>query len=324
MDSDYVAGNLGFDLVRATEATALVAGRWVGLGERVEADRAASQQMRIQLDQVNMRGTIVIGERPQHVDENILGRGLSIGNGQGQEMDVVVDSIEGIRLLAEGLPGAISVAALAPRGAIQNILPIPYIEKIVVGPKAAHALNPECLDAPPAWTLAAIARALDKDIRDMTVFVLNRERHQHLIEDIRASGARVILRPAGDVVGALLASTLDSGIDMLMGIGGTSEGVVSACALKTTGGAILTRLAPRNEEEKKILAQADFDPRRILTGDDLVASNNTFFAATGITEGLFLRGVRYRSSGWTTHSLILRGETRTRRYINTDHLDQTY
>jgi fructose-1,6-bisphosphatase II len=311
--------NLGFSLMRATEAVALVASRWVGRGALIESDRAAARVMRAALDRLNIAGQIVIGERPQHIDPNLLGSGVLVGNGLGPEVDVVVDSIEGVHLLAEGLPDAVSVVAIAPRGAMYTALPTSHMEKLVVGPEAAQALCPECLDAPVAWTLGVLAPALRKSVAEMTVFVLNRPRHQTLIEDIRATGARVILRSEGDVVGALLATTPGSGIDVLMGVGGTPEGVVATCAVKAMGGAILARLTPENEAEREAVAAAGLVAKHALSGDDLVTSDDLFFAATGITDGLLLQGVRYHSAGATTHSLVLRGQPHIRHQVYTDH-----
>lgn len=318
MDKTHLSGHFGFTLVRATEATALVASRWMGRGVLNEADQAAVRVMRGQLDQMDFSGRVIIGERPQYVDPSILGSGIEIGNGQGVAVDVVVDSIEGVRLLAEGVPDAVSVVAITPRGAMRYPLPVTYMEKIVVGPDAAEVLSATAIDAPPAWTLGVVAAALGKRVHDLTVFVLKRDRHNDLIDNIRATGARVLLRPEGDVVGAILAALPGSGIDMLMGTGGTSQGVMSACAVKALGGKMLTRLSPQDAADREAARAAEVDTSQILTSDDLITSDDIFFAATGITDGLLLHGVRYEARAAVTQSLIIRGRTRTRRYVNTN------
>ncbi len=317
--NQYLDDNLGFNIMRSTETAALTASRWVGRGVVEEADQAAAQTMRHSLDRLRIAGHIVIGERPTNVDPAILGSGITVGQGADMETDVIVDSIEGVHLMAEGLPDAISVVAVAPRGSMQYAIPTPYMQKLVVGAEAAQVLRPEALDAPVAWTLGIIAPALGKAVRDLTVFVLKRDRHRTLIEDIRATGARVIIRSEGDVVGALLAALPESGIDVLMGIGGSSQGVVGACAVKALGGALLARLSPRNPEEHAAMKSASLAVSHIFTQDELVTSDDIFFSATGVTDGLLLQGVRYHSAGATTHSLVLRGRTHTRRQIDTYH-----
>lgn len=311
--------NIGFNLMRATEATALVASRWVGRGMIAEADEIAAKVMRAALDQIDIDGQIIIGERPHNVAPSILGDGVAVGTGNGLAMDVVVDSIEGVKLLAQGLPDAVSVVATAPRGSMLNVIPVSHLEKLVVSSRAATALRPEFLDAPPAWTLGVIATTLRQKVEDLTVFVLNRPRHKMLIDDIRATGARVILRSEGDVVGALLAATPNSGIDILMGIGGTPEGVVAACAVKAMRGAMLTRLAPQNETEQEAVKAAGLNTQEVLSGDKLVASHDIYFAATGITDGMLLKGVRYHNAGATTHSIVLNGKSGIKRQIYAEH-----
>jgi fructose-1,6-bisphosphatase II len=317
--SDTIERTLGFSVLRATEAAALVAGRWVGRGDPLAADQAAAEAIYQVLNQVDIDGLIVIGEERRHVDHIFLTTGTSIGNRQGPAMDVVVDSVEGVRLLAEGLPDAVSLVALAPRGTMRSLAPSEYMSKLVVSQEAAHAIGPEALDAPPAWTLGVVARAMGKAVPDLTVFVLKRPRHQTLIEEIRMAGARVLLRPEGDVVGALLAALPGPGADVLMGIGGTAEGVVAACAVKAVGGVVFGRLAPQSEEERQQVADAGLDLKQILPGSELVASDNVFFAATGVTDGLLLKGVHYHATSATTHSLLLRGTSGIRRQIYADH-----
>lgn len=312
--------NLGLDLVRVTEAAALSAGRWMGLGRREGADRAAMQAMYEALNTLDMDGCIVIGEEGKLHTHSLLDTGQRVGTGYGPEMDVVVDPIEGRNLLAQGHPDAISVAAVAPRGSMWSPAPAIYMDKIVVDREAAAALVPQCMDAPAAWILALVARVKDKSVRDLVVFILNRPRHRYLIDEIRAAGARAMLRTDGDVAGALLALTPGVGVDLLMGVGGVSEGVISACAVKAMGGAMLGRLAPQSAEEQAAIEAAGLDTGRILTCDELVSSNQVFFAATGITDGTLMSGVNYHRTHAETQSLVLRCETRTRRLIHAEHL----
>lgn len=311
---------LGFDLARATELTALAAARWMGLNNQQDADRAAAITMRDVLSEIEMDGRIVVGEDANHGHDTLLRSGQSVGTGRSPALDVVVDAIDGCRLLAQGYGTAVSVAAAAPRGALWAPVPAIYMDKIVVGKEVGAALVPECMDAPAAWTLALVARAKGRRVSDLVVFVLARPRHEHLIAEIRSAGARVVLSADGDIVGALLATTPDSGVDVLMGIGGVPEGLMGACAVQASGGAMLGRLAPQGASEREAIQAAGLDTRRILTGEELVGSNQVFFAATGITDGLLLEGVRYMGDRATTHSLILRGETHTRRHMVTEHL----
>jgi fructose-1,6-bisphosphatase II len=237
--------NLGLDLVRVTEAAALAAGRWMGRGDRVSADQAASEAMFAALNTLDMDGRVVIGEEKRVGMHSSLDSGQRVGTGYGPAVDVVVDPVDGTALLTEGRSGAISVVGVAPADSMWAPDPAVYMEKIVVDRQAAGGLSPECLDAPAAWTLALIARLKQKPVRDIVVFVLDRPRHQELIEEIRAAGARVWLRGDGDISGAILAATPNSGADVLMGVGGVSEGVVAACAIKAMEGAMLGRLAPQ-------------------------------------------------------------------------------
>jgi fructose-1,6-bisphosphatase II len=314
--------NLGLDLVRVTEAAALSAGRWMGLGRRREADQAAIDAMAEALNTLDMDGRIVVGEEGKLGTHSALDSGQRVGTGHGPEMDVVVDPIDGRNLLAQGHPDAISVVAVAPRGSMWAPAAGVYMDKIVVDREAAAALVPECMDAPAAWTLALVARVKEKPVRDLVVFVLNRPRHRHLIEEIRAAGARAVLRTDGDISGALLAAAPDVGIDLLMGIGGLSEGVISACAVRAMGGGMLGRLAPQSQEEQAAVEAEGLDTRRILDCHGLIAGREIFFAATGITDGRLLAGVRYRRGCADTESLVLRGETGTRRLIRAEHAMQ--
>lgn len=312
--------NTGLDLVRATEAAALAAARWMGLGRREEADQAATAAMVEALNSLEFDGRIVCGEEGRDAIPEALIGGRSVGSGRGVAVDVVVDAIDGRRLLARGRPGAVAVAAVSTRGAMWSPSPAIYMDKLVVDRTVAPALVPECLDAPAAWTLGLIARAKGKSVRDLTVFVLERPRHAELIDEIRAAGARVMLADDGDISGAVLAASPDSPVDALMGIGGVAEGVIAACAVKALGGGMLGRLAPQSAAEAAAVAAAGLDTRRILSLNDLVNSNQIFFVATGITDGLLLQGVRFRGDRATTNSLILRSETRTRRLIFAEHL----
>lgn len=312
--------NLGLDLVRVTEASALAAGRWMGLGRRDNADQAAASAMSKALNTLDMDGYVVIGEEGKLGTHSPLDSGKRVGTRDGPEMDVVVDPIEGRNLLARGHPDAMAVVGVAPRGSMWSPKPAIYMEKIVVSCEVAEALVPECMDAPVAWTLALVARAMGKPVRDLVVFVLDRPRHRHLIDEIRAAGARAILRSEGDVLGALLAATSDTGVDLLMGIGGVAEGVIAACAIKALRGGMLGRLAPQSEPERAGIEAAGLDLDRILSCDELVSSSQVFFAATGITEGTLLSGVRYHGDMAETESLVLRCETGTRRVIHAEHV----
>ena len=320
MAIEHPPRNLGLDLVRATEAAALTAGRWMGRGLIEEADEAAALAMAQALNTLDMAGQIVIGEEGKLGVHSPLDTGQVVGTGDGPEMDVVVDPIEGRKLLARGHPDAMAVAGIAPRGTMWAPRPAVYMEKVVVSRAVAAALVPQCMDAPAAWTVALVARLKEKRVGDMVVFVLDRPRHQDLIDEVRAAGARVMLRSDGDVFGALQAATPDSGVDLLMGAGGVSEGVIAACAIKALGGGMLGRLAPQSDEERAAVEAAGLDVGEILTCDQLVASNEIFFAATGITGGTLLSGVRYGGRRAVTESLLLRCETGTRRTMRAEHL----
>jgi fructose-1,6-bisphosphatase II len=320
MSEQLLSRNTGLDLVRATEAAALAAARWMGLGLRQEADTAASAAMAAALEAVAIDGRIVIGEEGRRGKLVALPTGRAVGTGHGVPVDVVVDAIDGRRLLAQGRPGAITVAAVAARGTMWAPSVAAYLDKLVVNRQVAPHLVPECLDAPAAWTLGLIARAKGKAVRDLVIFVLERPRHADLIGEIRAAGARVMLADDGDISGALLAASPDGPIDALMGIGGAAEGVTAACGVKSLGGGMLARLAPQSDEERAAIAGGGLDARRIIGLNDLVASEQIFFVVTGITDGLLLKGVHYEGERASTNSLILRSETRTRRLIFAEHL----
>ncbi|WP_448591696.1 class II fructose-bisphosphatase [Thermoflexus hugenholtzii] len=307
--------NLALELVRVTEAAALAAGRWMGRGDREAADRAAVEAMRLMLRSIDMDGVVVIGEGEKD-EAPMLYNGERIGNGRPPQVDVAVDPIDGTRLLALGRPGALAVIALSERGTMFSPGRIVYMHKLAVGPEAREVID---LDAPVVENLRRIARAKGKDVDDLTVVILDRERHADLIREVRAAGARIKLIPDGDVSAALMTAFPDSGIDLLIGIGGSPEGVIAAAALKCLGGEIQARLWPRSEEERRFAAEMGYDLHRILTADDLVRGDNIFFAATGITDGEILRGVRYTGTGARTHSLVMRSRSGTIRFVEAHH-----
>jgi fructose-1,6-bisphosphatase II len=313
--------NVGLDLLRVTEAAAMAAGRWIGLGSPHGAHSAATMAVTEMLDSINIDGQIIIGEEGRLGEHTPLDSGRGVGTGIGPALDVVVDPIDGTKLVVSGLPGAISLVGVAPRGTMWHPPPDAiYMEKIVVDREAAEALVPECMDAPAAWTLALVARVKNKPVRDLTVVVLNRPRHHDLIEEIRAVGARILLRSEGDAEGALEAAISGTGADILMGIGGVSEGVIAACAVKAVGGAMLARLSPQSEEEDALVREADVDGELIRNCQDLVASDDVFFAATGITSSRLLKSIRYKGQHVETHSLLIRAATGTVRFIQAEHI----
>ncbi|WP_135257894.1 class II fructose-bisphosphatase [Thermus caldilimi] len=307
--------NLGLDLMRATEAAALASARYVGRGDKEGGDRAAVEAMRLLLNSPDFRGRVVIGEGEKD-KAPMLYNGEVLGQGEGPLWDLAVDPVEGTRLLALGRPGAISVIAAAPEGTLFNPGPAFYAAKLVVGPEAKGAID---LKASVADNLKEIARALKKEVRELAVFVLDKPRHQRLIEEIRLAGARISLQTDGDVGGALAAVLPDTGIDVLMGTGGTPEGVIAAVAVRALGGGMQMRLDPQSEEERWNVVHAGYDLDRVYTLDELCAAEDTHFAATGITDGPFLRGVRYGESRAWTESLVIRGTTRTLRKVEAWH-----
>ncbi|WP_376790171.1 class II fructose-bisphosphatase [Thermoflexus sp.] len=307
--------NLALELVRVTEAAALAAGRWMGRGDRNAADRAAVEAMRLMLRSIDMDGVVVIGEGEKD-EAPMLYNGERIGNGRPPQVDVAVDPIDGTRLLALGRPGAIAVVALSERGTMFSPGRIVYMNKLAVGPEAREVID---LDAPIPENLRRIAWAKGKHVDDLTVVILERDRHADLIREVRAAGARIKLITDGDVSAALMTAFPDSGIDVLVGIGGSPEAVITAAALKCLGGEIHARLWPRNEEERRFAAEMGYDLQRILTADDLVRGDNIFFAATGITDGEILRGVRYTGNGARTHSVVMRSRSGTIRFVEADH-----
>jgi fructose-1,6-bisphosphatase II len=308
--------NLALELVRVTEAAALGAGRWIGRGDKNAADQGAVDAMRLMLDTVVMSGVVVIGEGEKD-EAPMLYNGEEIGEGGGPEVDVAVDPLEGTRLTALGQPNAIAVIAAADRGSLFFPGAAVYMEKIAVGADAVDAID---ITASPAENVRAVAKAKGRRITDIRVTVLERERHDELIGELRDAGARVNLIRDGDVAPAIAAARPGTGVDMLYGVGGTPEGVISACALKCVGGAMQGRLWPRSDEERRRLADAGYDVGRVLTTDDLVRSDNVFVAATGVTTGALLRGVRYVRDGAITDSIVMRSRSGTVRRIEARHM----
>ncbi len=308
--------NLALELVRVTEAAALAAARMVGRGDKEGADQAAVDAMRAVLDSVSMDGVVVIGEGEKD-EAPMLYNGEQIGDGNPPQVDVAVDPLEGTRLTALGMPSAIAVIAIAERGTMFDPGPCVYMEKLAGGPEIADLLD---LDRPLRETLELIARRKQIDIRDVMVVMLDRERHQEEMRQVREAGARVRLIMDGDVSAALLAVSENSPVDLLWGIGGTPEGVISAAAIKCIGGQLLGRLWPRNDGERSAAKAAGYQLDRVLNCDDLVAGEDVFFSATGVTDGDVLEGVRYQGDrGATTESLVMRSRSGTVRRINARH-----
>jgi fructose-1,6-bisphosphatase II len=307
--------NLALELVRVTEAAALAAGRWVGRGDKEAADQAAVDAMRLMLDSVSMDGVIVIGEGEKDAAP-MLYNGEPVGNGSGPAVDVAVDPIDGTRLTSVGQPNALSVVALAERGTMFFPGAAVYMEKVAAGPEAAGALDST---APPDENVRRVAKAKGVSPEEITVVILDRDRHRDIIASCRDAGARVFLITDGDVAPAIAAARVGSGIDMLIGIGGTPEGVIAASALKCLGGGMLGRLYPRNDDERQRLLDAGYDIEQVLTLHDLVSGQDVFFAATGITDGALLRGVGYSPLGATTSSMVMRSRSGTVRTIEAHH-----
>jgi fructose-1,6-bisphosphatase II len=303
--------NIAMELVRVTEAGAMAAARWIGRGDKEEADRAAVDAMRFVLDSVSMRGVVVIGEGEKD-EAPMLFNGEEVGNGEGPEVDVAVDPLEGTRLTALGQPNAIAVIAVAERGTMLFPGAALYMEKIAVGPDAIEAID---IERSPTENVVSVAQALEKTPREVDVVVLERERHEGLIAELRDAGARVRLVRDGDVAPAIAAAQPGTGVDMLYGIGGTPEGVISAAALKCVGGGIQGRLWPRNDDERQRLLEAGLDPARVLHTDDLVSGEDVFVAATGVTTGSLLQGVKYTPGGAITDSIVMRSRSGTVRRV---------
>ena len=307
--------NLALELARVTEAAALAAGRFMGRGDKVAADQAAVNAMRIVLQTVDMDGIIIIGEGEKD-NAPMLYNGEKVGNGSGPEVDVAVDPIDGTRPLAFGRSNSLATVALAPRGTMYDPGPFVYMNKLAVGPEAKGTIN---IEKSITENLEEIAKAKDKDVEDLTTIILDRDRHKDMIAEIRKAGARIRLIPDGDVAAALMTAWPESGVDVLIGVGGTPEGVIAACALRAMGGEIQGKLYARDEDELRRGREAGYDFDKVLTMDDLVCSEDVFFAATGITDGELLKGVRYFGDGASTDSLVVRGLTGTVRQIEATH-----
>ena len=309
--------NLALELVRVTEAAAMAAGRWVGRGDKNGADDVAVQAMRVMISTIGMNGTVVIGEGEKD-NAPMLYNGERVGDGTGPECDVAVDPIDGTTLTAKGMANAVAVLAVAPRGTMYDPSAVFYMEKLVTGPEAADVVD---IRYPVAENIQQIAKAKGSNPSDVTVVLLDRPRHNQLVEDIRATGARIKFITDGDVAGAIMAARPDTGIDLLLGIGGTPEGIIAACAMKAMGGTIQGRLWPTDDDERQraIDAGHDLDPDHILTTDTLVTGDDCFFVATGITDGELVRGVRYRGGGAVTQSLVMRSRSGTIRTITSEH-----
>lgn len=310
-----ISRNLSLELTRVTEAAALMAGRWMGRNQKEQADAAAVNAMRQVLGTLEMAGRVVIGEGEKD-KAPMLFFGERLGRADHPKVDIAVDPVDGTRLLALGMPNSICVLAIAERGALYSWEHIAYMEKIAVGPDARGAID---LTAPVSVNLENIAKAKHRKIDDLTVVILDRPRHEDLIREVRDAGARLKLITDGDVAGALMAAMENTGIDALMGIGGSPEAVIGACALKCVGGDMQCRLWPRNEEERTIAVEQSIDLLRVYGIDDLVGGEDVFFAATGITDGELLEGVHYQAQSATTHSLVMRAVSGTVRYIHSTH-----
>ncbi|MEQ6902501.1 class II fructose-bisphosphatase [Nocardioides sp. YIM 152588] len=309
--------NLALELVRVTEAAAMAAGRWVGRGDKNGADDVAVQAMRVMISTIGMDGTVVIGEGEKD-NAPMLYNGESVGDGTGPACDVAVDPIDGTTLTAKGMTNAVSVLAVSPRGSMYDPSAVFYMEKLVTGPEAADVVD---IRYPVAENIHQVAKAKGSNPSDVTVVLLDRPRHSQLVDDIRATGARIKFISDGDVAGAIMAGRPDTGIDLLMGVGGTPEGIITACAMKCIDGVIQGRLWPTDDEERQraIDAGHNLDPDHVLTTDDLVTGDDCFFVATGITDGELLKGVRYRAGGAVTQSLVMRSRSGTTRTITSEH-----
>ena len=307
--------NLALELVRVTEAAAMAAGRFMGRGDKNGADGAAVEAMRIVLQSVQMDGVVVIGEGEKD-EAPMLFNGERIGDGSPPECDIAVDPIDGTTLTAKGRGGALAVIAVSERGTMFDPGPCVYMEKIAVGPKAVGCID---IAATPTENLKALSKRLGQPVRDLTAVILDRPRHDDLIGEVRDAGARVRLITDGDVAGAIQTGWPNSGADILFGIGGTPEGVIAAAALKSLGGEIQGRLWPRDEVERAAAIELGYDLDKVLTTDDLVAGDNCFFSATGITDGELLQGVRFNENGATTQSLVMRSRSGTWRKIDAVH-----
>jgi fructose-1,6-bisphosphatase II len=307
--------NLALDLVRVTEAGALASARWLGKGDKNAGDQAAVDAIRLGFNSMDIRGSVIIGEGEKD-NAPMLYNGEQVGNGHGMAMDIAVDPVEGTNLLAFGRPNAISVVGAAPGGSMYNPGPSYYMQKLVVSAPAKDAVD---IDAPIEVNLKNIAKALGKDVDDLIVFVLDKPRHEKIIKNIRSAGARIQLHTDGDITGALMVVDPRAEVDVMVGTGGTPEGIIAACAIKALGGQLFGRFDPQSFVEKEALQEAGIDLREILTVEKLVKSDDVFFSATGISGGTFLRGVQYTGNGAITHSMVIRSKTGSVRYIESHH-----
>ena len=301
--------------MRVTEAAALAAARWMGRGDKEAADQAAVDAMRLLMDTVPMTGTVVIGEGEKD-NAPMLYNGEEIGNGEPPVVDIAVDPIDGTTLTSKGMNGALAVVALAERGTMFDPGPCVYMEKIAVGEEGADVID---IEAPISDNLEKLAKVKNGSVSDLTVTILERSRHEQLVKEIREAGARIRFITDGDVAGAISAARETSGVDLLVGIGGTPEGVIAACAIKCLGGAIQGRLWPRNEAERERAVQEGYDLDKVLTTDDLVSGEDVFFAATGVTDGDLISGVRYRGETARTQSVVMRSRSGTVRIVDAIH-----
>ena len=307
--------NLALELVRVTEAAAMAAGRWVGRGDKIGGDGAAVDAMRKLIGTVSMRGVVVIGEGEKD-DAPMLFNGEEVGDGTGALCDVAVDPIDGTTLMAKGMPGSIAVIAVAERGSMFDPSAVFYMDKIAAGPEAADVVD---ITAPVAENIRRVAKAKHGHPEDVTVCILDRPRHAQLIEQVREAGARIRFISDGDVAGAISAARAGTGVDLLIGIGGTPEGIIAAAALKCMGGVMQAKLWPTDDDEKQRAIDAGHDLDRVLTTTDLVSGEDIFFCATGITDGELLRGVRYYADSVHTESIVLRSKSGTIRLVDSLH-----
>ncbi len=315
MPSGVPDRNLAMELVRVTEAAAMAAGRWVGRGDKNGADQAAVDAMRKMIGSVAMRGVVVIGEGEKD-EAPMLYNGEAVGDGTGAECDVAVDPVDGTTLTAKGMSNAIAVIAVSERGTMYDPGACVYMDKLATGPEAAEVVD---ISAPVEFNIQAVAKAKGENPEDVTVVILDRPRHEDLARQVRETGARIKFISDGDVAGAIMAAREGTGVDLLLGIGGTPEGIIAACAIKCLGGVIQGRLAPRNDDERDRAIEQGHDLDRVLLTDDLVRGDNVFFVATGVTDGEIVQGVRYRGGGATTHSLVMRSRSGTIRYVESEH-----
>ena len=311
----FINRSFALELVRVTEAAALQAGRWMGRGQKNLADKAAVDAMRMVLNTIPMDGVVVIGEGTKD-KAPMLYEGEYVGSASEPKTDIAVDPIDGTRLLSQGMAGSIATLAVSERGTMYESPYVVYMDKIVVGAAAAGAVS---IDATVEENIRSVAAKLNKSVNDVTVILLDRPRHTEIAEQIRAAGARIRFIMDGDVAGAVMAATPGTGIDILMGIGGAPEAVVAACALRCLGGEIQCKLWPRDETERSSVLEAGIDINAVLNAEDLVGGDDVFFAATGITDGDFLKGVRYLGDGATTQSVVMRSRSGTVRWVEAQH-----